>query len=99
MSEQMVEDANQENKGHSHRDTMSLSNLVHNHSILQVRVNDVRLRKHRHIQLVNMFVSCQILPKHLVFYIFKYVGYERVGEFTLNATHYNSHTVGYIATK
>lgn len=93
------DDVNQDNETHTPQDTMSLSSLRHNHFILQVRVNDLRLRKKRHLELVNMFVSCHILPKHLVSYIFKYVGFERVGEFTLNTTHYNSHTAGYNATK
>ena len=91
MRADIVEDINQDNK--------TPSSLLHNHFILQMRVNDLRLRKERHFKLVNMFVSCQILPKHLVSYIFKYVGYERVGEFNLNTTHYNSLTAGYIATK
>jgi hypothetical protein len=95
MCEDTVEDVNHDEQTHSPQDSQSPSSLLHNHFILQVRVNDLRVRKKRHLELVNMFVNRNVLPTHLVLYIFKYVGYERVGEFTLNTTHHNSHTAGY----
>ena len=48
MRADIVEDINQDNK--------TPSSLLHNHFILQMRVNDLRLRKERHFKLVNMFV-------------------------------------------